>query len=264
MGLELDWLEREERYRRRVLRMMIAGLLVVGGAIAVTAYLGGKRKQATIAAAGAQAVAAREAEAKRVRNLFVADSSAAANRYGGFVQRHGAQPLETLPLLQIPLPRGQSPVAFGRTLWSEYVRVVDPQATPQQEVDWYRQYYVDVMHDGPLRGSAVLLPTIQQVGTQLVLDKPSFTDITRGQILVGMREEMPEVAIDSLAAMQGSEPPASPTEQPAPAPEPAPTPPPTPPAEPKPAPTPAPAKPDSPAVPDEPPPAAPPDTVPKP
>src|SRR5262245_55895419 len=30
MGLELDWLEREERYRRRVLRMLVIALLIVG------------------------------------------------------------------------------------------------------------------------------------------------------------------------------------------------------------------------------------------
>jgi hypothetical protein len=255
MGLELDWLEREERYRRRVLRLMIIGIVLVGGTIAVLGYLGGQRKQASIAAAGREAVAAREAEAKRARELFVADSTAAANRYNGFVQRHGALVLETLPLLQVPLPRGQSTAAFGRSLWSEYVRVADPKVTPEQEVDWYRQYYVDLMNDGPLRGTAALLPTMKQSGTSFVLDKPSFSDITQGQVLVGMRQQVVEVPVDSLAAPIVAEPPPATNEAP-PAQQP--------PAQPEPAPEPAPAPPDTPAAPPDTSKPAPTDTVPKP
>lgn len=233
MGLELDWLEREERYRRRVVRLMGGALLVVGIVIGVAAYMGSKRDKASRAASAQAAATAREAAAKAKRDAFVADSSAAANRYAGFLQRYGAVQVETLPLLEIPLARGRPSQPFVRQLWSEYVRVLDPKAGSQEEAEWYRQYYVDLMNDGPLRGRAVLLPSSKLDVTRLVMQKPNFTDITRAQIVVGMREEAPA---DTTLTAGGVVPPPTGGGTPATLPEPAP---PIEAAPPKPKPTPA-------------------------
>jgi len=259
MGLELDWLEREERYRRRVLRLIIVSVVLVAGLIGTLAFLRTKAVKEAQATAASASQAARQAAVKQQRDTFVADSSATANRYAGFVRTHAATPLESTPLLQIPLAHGTAIAPFVRDLWSEYVHVLDPQTTAEQESDWYRQYYIDVMNDGPLRPRAVLLPSMKQESTKLVLQKATFTDITIGQVAVGMREAPQEVRMDSLAAAAPSaELPTSPPA--ATAPPAAATPPPAPPSEPAPPEsTPPPPEPDI-----TPPAVAPPDTTPKP
>jgi hypothetical protein len=76
--------------------------------------------------------------------------------------------------------------------------VFDPQATPEQIDEWYRKYYVDVMNDGPLRPSAILLPAIDQAGTKLSMEKPSFPQIAAAQIAVGMRVPAPPDSTDMM------------------------------------------------------------------
>jgi len=247
MGLELDWLEREERYRRRVVRLMGIGLVLVA-TVAITFVVTRGRAEKSIKAAAAQAAEKeRLAAIQRKRDAFVADSSATANRYATFLRTYNATAIENSPLLQIPLPAGMGIVPFVQKLWPEYAHVVDPQLSADQEREWYRQYYIDVMNEGPLRPRAVLLPALEQQSTKLVFRKATFTDITLGQVTVGMREAPQEVLPDStLAAPVPSE---TPSETPAA------TPPPTP----APAPAPAPAEP---APADTQP--APPDTTPKP
>lgn len=222
MGLELDWLEREERYRRRVLRFMTVGFLVVAalvGTLAITRARAVRRAQAERARA---AEAARAAEVKRQRDAFVADSSATANRLAGFLGRHGALPLEGLPFIEVPLPADLPVRSHVERLWTEYARVVDPSTTAEQEEVWFRQYYVDVLNDGPLRGRSVLLPAVHQSGTQLGFEHYGFAEITRAQVAVGAREEVEEAPVDTTAVPEGAAEPAPespPTEQtPAPAP----------------------------------------------
>jgi hypothetical protein len=271
MGLEIDWLEREERYRRRILRLMTGAAVLVGVLLAIFAYTGSRREKKARVAAAQAAAEAREAEAQRRRDAFVADSSAVANRIAAFNNTYKPAQIEALPLVEIPLPSGQPRPAFVRRLWSEYVRVLDPQASAEQEAELYKQYYVELMNDGPLRGRSILLPTLKQDGTKVSMEKPSFTDITRGQIVVGMREAPPEVPVDSTGATIAPDtsaaasqptpseaPPSSPPETPPAAPDTSPaTPPPAPPDV-------APVTPPAAAPPDSTPATAPPDTTPKP
>jgi hypothetical protein len=190
MGLELDWLEREERYRRRVVRLMTAIAVLSGLGIGTAAILRARHaKQQNVRAAQA-AAAAREAAAKAERAAYVADSTAVAARLSGFLDRHAAARIEGSSLFMAPLAAGQSIHPTVQRLWSEWALVVDPQATAVQQSEWYRQYFVDVMNDGPLRGRAVLLPGIetQNRGLEFVFVRPTFTEITAAQIHVGMRE----------------------------------------------------------------------------
>jgi hypothetical protein len=200
MAFEADWLEREERYRRRVVRLLALGFGVAGIGIAIFAFLQARTAQRARVAAVAAAQAAREREAERARNAFVADSSDAANRNIGFLNRYGAILVSGTPLIQVPLPAGVSVAAYVQQLWPEYARVFDPQATPEQIAEWYRKYYVDVMNDGPLRPSAILLPAIDQAGVKLSMEKPSFPQIAAAQIAVGMRVPAAPDSSDMLGA----------------------------------------------------------------
>jgi len=199
MGLELDWLEREERYRRRVLRMLIVAVVVVGAFAGTAGFLRARAIAESKVATTRRAEAERAAAKKRQRDAFVADSSATTNRYTEFNRLHGATPIEGVPLLSIPLPPGASVPALVQRLWTEYARVADPQVSARQESDWFRQFYVDVMNDGPLRGRAVLLPSMKQDGTKFTIQKPSFFDITHAQIEIGMRETPKDATAESLA-----------------------------------------------------------------
>ena len=191
MAFEADWLEREERYRRRVVRLLALGFVVAGAAIGVAGFLHGRAAQRARVAGVAAAQAARDAEAQRVRDAFVADSSAAADRNLGFLTRTGASVVSGTPLIQIPLPAGTAVSTYVKQLWPEYARVFDPEATPEQVDEWYRKYYVDVANDGPLRPRAILFPAIDQVGTKLSIVRPTFPQIAAAQIAIGMRIPAP-------------------------------------------------------------------------
>ena len=152
--------------------------------------------KATVAAAEA----ARAAEEKRVRDAFSADSAATATRLAHFFTKYAAAPIENSPLLQVPVPVGMPVRSFLEQVWSDYARVIDPQVTAERENELLHQYYVDIMNDGPLRPTAILLPPMKQDKTKIVVERPSFPAITRGQVAVGWREPPPEPLADSLAA----------------------------------------------------------------
>jgi len=209
MAFEADWLEREERYRRRVVKLLALGFVLAGAAIGTVAILRGRAARQASVAAAAAARAAREAEAQRVRDAFVADSTAAADRNNGFTNRHGATLVSGTPLIQIPLPVGTAVATHVQTLWPEYARVLDPQATPEQISEWYRKYYVDVMNDGPLRPSAILFPEIEQKGTKLFMERASFGQIASAQITVGMRVPAPPDTTEMMESFQPAAAPAA-------------------------------------------------------
>ena len=199
MGVELDWLEREERYRRRVVRMMVIGIVLVGGFILGIGVMRGRALKERRAAEAQRSITQREQNAEAVKAQFSADSAATANRLAEFVRVHAATRMADLPILQVPLPPGVGAEALAQRVWTEYARVADPAVSSAVEADWYRLYYVDLMNSGPLRGRAVLLPAMRQERTSFVILKPSFSDITRAQIEVGMREMPAEIPGDSLA-----------------------------------------------------------------
>src|SRR5262249_2863155 len=203
MGLELDWLEREERYRRRVLRMLIAGIVIVGGAAGTIGFLRARTAADAKLAAAKRDADARDAAKKAQRDAWVADSTATANRYAEFLRVHAAKPIASSPLLTIPLPAGAAVPALVQRLWTEYARVADPQVSAEQESEGFRPFYIQLLNDGPLRGRGVLLPAMKQDGTKATIQKASFLDITHAQIEIGMRE-MPKDAIAESLAVQNA------------------------------------------------------------
>jgi hypothetical protein len=214
MSLELDWLEREERYRRRVVRLIWIFLILAGGLLSWSVVSHSRAEKRAAKQTAAAAEAARLAEEKRARDAVTSDSTAAANRLARFMEKYKVAPIENTPLLQVPLPAGVPVHAFVETVWTEYARVLDPLTTAEQTSLLFREHYVDVMNDGPLRPSAILLPPMKQQKTTLSIDKVSFPAITRGQVTVGWREPLPEPAADSLKAAAAGQP-AAPGEQPA-------------------------------------------------
>src|SRR5438105_1790410 len=146
MTHELEWMEREERYRQRVARLLVGLSVVVFAALGTTLYLHGRHESATKRAEARAADEARLAEMKHERDAFTADSAAAANRLAQFLRSYQARPLAGIPLLQVPLPRGMAPAPFVDKLWREYAHVVDPNVDDEQQRSWYSQYYVDIMN----------------------------------------------------------------------------------------------------------------------
>lgn len=197
MSLELDWLEREERYRQRVTRLLTVAVILVAALLGTGFYLRSRHVKSMREAAARAAQEQQRERVRRQREQFAADSTAAADRYKSFKEDYRTEPLEGLPLLAVPLPSGQPVRSFLERAWADYVQVIDPNATSDESITWFRQNYTDVMNDGPLRGRAILLPKLEQKGTMLEIEKSTFTQITRAQIEVGMREEI-EAPTDSL------------------------------------------------------------------
>jgi hypothetical protein len=200
MVAELDWMEREERYRKRVTRLLLGAGVVTAVVLGVLIHAASTREKATRKATAEAAQAARLADAKRQRDAFVADSSAAANRFTDFQHRHTAEPLSGTPFLQVPLPHGAAVSNFVNQIWPEYARIVDPKATDAQMRDWYKGNFIDVMTEGPLRPKAILLPEIEQRGLEMSFVKVNFTQIVAAQQMTGMREAA-ESAADSARAL---------------------------------------------------------------
>jgi hypothetical protein len=175
--------------------------VVLAGALLTWSTVSHSRAQKRNAkATAAAAEAARLAEEKRVRDAFSADSLAAATRLTRFMDKYQPAPVENSPVLAVPIPVGMPVRSFLEQVWSDYTRVVEPQATSERESELFRQYYLDIMNDGPLRPTAILLPPLKQDKTNIVVDRPGFPAITRAQVAVGYREPPPEAPADSLAA----------------------------------------------------------------
>jgi hypothetical protein len=209
MGIEIDWLEREERYRQRVTRLVMAGIAVAVGLGIGARVIYMKRVRAGETAAQKAREDAQVAAVKRQRDLFSAESLATADRYKGFIDKYGASPLANTPLLQVPLPRGTSVHDFVRRIWPEYAHAADPLALESVREQWFKRYYVDLMNEGPLRPSAVLLPSMQQDSTKLHLQRATLTDIANAQVQVGMRAALPPPETAPTDAAATAPPPAS-------------------------------------------------------
>lgn len=206
MAFELDWLEREERYRRRVGRLLGAAILLVVAGVTTIVVLHGRADKVRRAAAVAAADAARIAEEQRVRAQFVADSTDAAQRFETFLTKYKAEIVPATPILEVPLPPGTGAPAYARQLWPEYARIASPQATDAEVESRFKQYYVDILNNGPLRGRAALLPAIDQKGKDLSILRPSFVSIAAAQVHVEMREAplQPEGAFGADASAAGT------------------------------------------------------------
>lgn len=202
---ELDWIEREERYKTRMTRSLVITTLLAVLFFGTGFYLLNRQEKTHRQAAEAAAAAATAAEAKRVNDAFVADSTAAATRLAAFKEKYGVQPLEGAPVLVVPLPRGTSLTRFLETTWAEYAHVADPEVDAEHTRERFKTHFVDVMNrawytpagalawEGDMAPTAILLPDLKQKGKELAFDRPSFAQIVRGQEAAGMRviEELP-------------------------------------------------------------------------
>ena len=210
---ELDWIEREERYKTRVTRSLVITTFLAVLFFGTGFYLLNRQEKAHQRATEAATAAAAAAEAKRLNDAFVADSTAAAARLATFKEKYAAQPLEGAPVLVLPLPRGTSLTRFLETAWSEYARVADPEVDMEHTRERFTTHFVDVMNrawytpagalawEGDMQPTAILLPDLKQKGKELEFERPSFAQIVRGQESAGIRaiEELP-----ADAAMAGA------------------------------------------------------------
>jgi hypothetical protein len=288
---ELDWLQREERYRQRFGRTFVVIAILAALFLGVGSWkLQGRQKAAEQAAAQEKARILRDETAKQ-RAAFVADSTAAATRVAAFREKYGAQPLEGAPIFMVPLPFKASVPRFLQEVWEAYTHAVDPTLTPDQQREEFGVRYVDVMNlayynsanqivwQGEMRPQALLLPDVRQRGKDLDWEKPSFPQIVRGQETVGLRAPSPDAGSAGVGEVPaGSDSAATTQTPPAPSPPAAPIPPqqsapqaPPPQNPPAPSPAPAPSPPETPAqnppTPNQPaqnPPPAPPDSQPAP
>jgi hypothetical protein len=201
---ELDWLQREERYRSRFGRTLVVTALLAGVFLGVGTWkLQGRQKAAEQAAAQARESALRDAALKE-RAAFVADSTAAATRLAAFREKYGAQALEGAPILTVPLPHNASVPRFLQEVWEAYTHAVDPTLTPEQQREEFGEHYVDIMNlayynsagqivwQGEMHPQALLVPSVRQRGKDMEWDKPSFPQIVRGQETAGLRAASPD------------------------------------------------------------------------
>jgi hypothetical protein len=217
---ELDWLEREERYKSRISRTLMVTTIVAVLFFGTGFYFLHRQRQANERSREAAALA--EAQAKRQQYLagIAADSTAAAERLTAFNEQYGAQSLEGAPVVLVPVPRGANLTRFLQKTWLDYSRVVDPELSEDEARQWYRSHYVDVMNmawynsagqlvwEGEERPTSILLPELRQRNTELEFLKPNFTQVVRGQHEAGLRieEEVSEegaMAMDELQQAPG-------------------------------------------------------------
>jgi len=216
---ELDWLEREERYKTRISRTLvlttIAAVLFFGSGF----YILHRQRQAREVAQQEAATAAAQAERQRQLDEIAADSTAAAQRLIDFDEKYKAEVLEGAQVVLVPVPRGANLTSFLQKVWLDYARIVKPEITDDEGRLWYRSHYVDVMNmawynsaghlawEGDLRPQSILLPELRQKSTEMEFLKPSFTQVVRGQHEAGLRvEETPEEGVMAMDEMDGAAP----------------------------------------------------------
>ena len=220
MSFEVDLLQREERYRSRVNRLLAVLAVVVGGGLGTAFWWTHRQEQAAIKAAAAAEEATQLAAVERARMAFSADSAAAATRLQEFKTLYAVEAVPGSPIFTIPMASGQPVQAFIREVWDAYTHTVNPNAPDDEQRAWFSRYYADVMNrcwfnsagtllwQGEQRPTAVLLPEVKQRGTEIEIQKPTFPQIVRAQETAGIRviEENEMAGSDSTVAQTGAEP----------------------------------------------------------
>jgi hypothetical protein len=210
-------MEREERYKSGVVRT-----LVVIGMVSVLFFGAGfwvlhRQQQATERAEAEAEQAALLAEAARLRAEYAADSTAAAGRLADFRHNYEVEELEGAPIFLVPIPGNKSVQRFIDQVWSDYMRVMDPDVSDEAIRHGFDLRYINIMNratynsrgrivwNGEMRPTAVVLPSMKQRGTELDFEKPSFAQIIRGQESAGVRiieeEEMLEEPAEGAPAI---------------------------------------------------------------
>ena len=205
---ELEWMEREERYRTRLTRALVLMSLLAAAFFGTGFWFLDRQQKATELAEAEAAQAALLAEAAAARAAYSADSAATMQRITDFRAAHPHRNLEGAPVVLVEIPRGRNVTGFLSATWDEYVLAVEPHADADRKRLLFKLYYVDVMNrawynsrgnlvwEGENRPTAILLPSTRQRGKDVEFEKPSFAQIVRGQEAAGIRiideEEMLE------------------------------------------------------------------------
>ncbi|MFQ5601229.1 MAG: hypothetical protein ACE5G2_11845 [Candidatus Krumholzibacteriia bacterium] len=206
MVFELDWLEREERYKTRITRILTSLTMLVAVLLGVGMWVKHRQEQAISRAAAEAQEMARLAEIARERAAYAADSVATAERLAAFIEAYGAESAEGAPILVVRLPARSSVGRYLRQVWSDFARVIEPEVGADDQRAWFKRRYVDVMNrawydsagglvwEGEMRPEAILIPAAKQKGKDLVFEKPTFNQIVRAQEIAGIRPlEEPEM-----------------------------------------------------------------------
>jgi len=219
VGFEVDILEREESYKRRINRM-----LTLIGIVALAAVIGGfyllhRQEVATREAEAAAEQMRLQAEIAARRAVYSADSASAFNRLAAFMDKYKAEKAQGAALFLIDLPSNRSVPNFLEEVWDDYAKTVDPKITEEGKRDLFRQKYIDAMnltwynskgqmvYEGEHRPNAILVPELKFKVTEVEMLQTTFPQVARAQVDAGLKmseEEMEEetvpAATDSSAA----------------------------------------------------------------
>jgi hypothetical protein len=219
VGFEVDILEREESYKRRVNRLLtLIGIVVVLG-IGAGVYLNHRQAVKTRQAEEAAADAKRRAEVAAARAAYSADSASAHTRLIEFMEKYDAEKAQGAALFLIDLPQNRSVASFLDEVWSDYAKTVDPNITESGKRDLFRLKYIDAMNlawyndkgqliwKGEHRPTAIIVPELRFKVTEVEMMQTTFPQVARAQIDAGIKtseeEEEPEAlpaATDSTSA----------------------------------------------------------------
>ena len=211
MGFEVDILERQESYKRRVNRMLtligITVALAVGGGF----FMLDRQEKATIKAEADAEESKRLAEIATQRAAYSADSASAYNRLAEFMNKYKAEKAQGASLFLIKLPDGRSPSTFLAEMWDDYAETVEPGIDQSGKLDLYRLRYVDAMNQtwansqgklvwqGEHRPNSVLVPELKFKFTYVEMLKTTFPQVARAQEAAGIRVlDVEEEDVDSI------------------------------------------------------------------
>jgi hypothetical protein len=211
VGFEVDILEREESYKRRVNRMLTLIGITVALAVAGGFYMLDRQEKATIEAEAQAEKSKRLEEIAKQRAAYSADSTSAYNRLADFMDKYKAEKAQGASLFLIKLPDGKSTSAFLTEVWDDYAEAVEPGIDEQAKLDLYRLRYVDAMNQtwansqgklvwhGDHRPNSILVPELKFKFTHVEMLKTTFPQVARAQETAGIRVlDVEEEDIDSI------------------------------------------------------------------
>jgi len=199
VGFEVDILEREESYKRRVNRMLtligVTVALAVGGGF----FMLDRQETATLKAEADAETSRHLAEIATQRAAYSADSTSAYNRLANFMDKYKVVKAEGAPLIFIKLPNGRSTSDFLTEVWDDYAETFEPGIEESDKIDLFRLRYVDAMNQtwtnpagklvwqGEQRPNAILLPELKFKFTRVEMLRTSFPQVARAQETAGIR-----------------------------------------------------------------------------
>jgi hypothetical protein len=199
VGFEVDILEREESYKRRVNRLLTIIGIVVLVAVAAGIYVNHRQAVTLRKAEEAAAESKRQAEIAAMRAAYSADSASAHTRLTEFMEKYHAEKTQGAPLFLIDLPANRSVPSFLQEVWDDYAQAVDPDITDTEKRDLFRLKYIDAMNltwynskgqlvwKGEHRPHAIIVPELRFKVTEVEMMQTSFPQVARAQVDAGLK-----------------------------------------------------------------------------